>query len=450
MSSGGQARSVWRRVLLHALAVAFQAGSGQRHASRKPLARTGTHPGSAPGGVPGADTPATRPLRILLIRPDHLGDLLLATPAFGLLRAALPEARLTALIGPWARPVLDGRAEVDAVQTCAFPGFTREPARSPLAPYWQLLVEALRLRRQRYDAALVLRVDHWWGAALAAAADIPLRLGYGVPESRPFLTHALPPDFAQHSVVENWRVAAALLGLQDHPLPTTTPPPVYAANSPAGRAAADALLAAHGIPPDAQLVALQPGTGADVKRWPAVHWATVADAVARRLDARVVVTGSESERALVAAVVGAMREPAVAAAGVLDWDGLAGLFARCALVLGVDSGPLHLAAALDVPSVAIFGPTAPARFGPWADPRRHRVVREQLPCSPCGNLIAPPCGARTDPPCMQAVSPERVIAAALEATAASPTGGPPGTMGLVVTEREPSAASPRPSVGGPA
>src|SRR4051812_45296483 len=63
--------------------------------------------------------------RVLVIRPDHLGDLLLATPALGLLRAALPDAEITALVGPWARPVLDGRGEVDVVRECAFPGFTR-------------------------------------------------------------------------------------------------------------------------------------------------------------------------------------------------------------------------------------------------------------------------------------------------------------------------------------
>jgi heptosyltransferase-2/heptosyltransferase-3 len=357
-----------------------------------------------------------RGLRILVIRPDHLGDLLLATPALGLLRAALPDARITALVGPWGRPALAGRSEVDALDTCAFPGFTREPAGGLLAPYRLLLAEAGRLRRARYDAALVLRVDHWWGAALAAYAGIPLRLGYGVPESRDFLTHALPADVTQHSVEENWRVVAALLGLLGHPLPGASAGHVVAAASPAGQAMAARFLAERGVAPAARLVAIHPGTGADVKLWPAASWSMVADELARRLDARIVVTGSAAEGELVAAVIGGMAGDGLDAAGALDWDGLAGLFARCALVLGVDSGPLHLAAALGVRTVHVFGPTAPARFGPRGG-GAHRIVRVELPCSPCGNLIAPPCGARAEPACMQAVSPVAVLDAALAAVA---------------------------------
>jgi heptosyltransferase-2/heptosyltransferase-3 len=352
---------------------------------------------------------------VLVVRPDHLGDLLMTTPALGLLRAALPEAEITALVGPWARPVLAGRTEVDRVETCAFPGFTRRAPGLPLAPYARLVWEGLRLRRARYDAALVLRVDHWWGAALVACAGIPLRLGYAVPESRAFLTHALPADFAQHSVRESWRVVGALLDLLGRPMPEGAPPAVRATASPAGCAAAVAFLAERGVALDQPLVAIHPGTGADVKRWPAARWAEVADALVAERGARVVVTGSAEERDVVGAVVAAMERPAVAAAGSLDWDALGGLLARCALVLGVDSGPLHLAAALGVPTTHVFGPTDPRRFGPWGAAPLHRVIRVPLACSPCGNLIAPPCGEHAEPACMRGVAPAAVLKAATEA-----------------------------------
>jgi ADP-heptose:LPS heptosyltransferase len=433
----GVARAVWRRVLLKALALPV--GLARHTAPR----RAAWWPAAA--ALPAASRAEARAarggrgLRIVVIRPDHLGDLLLATPALGLLRAALPDATITALVGPWARPALAGRPELDALHTCAFPGFTREPAGGPLAPYRQLAVEARRLRRGRYDVALVPRVDHWWGAALAAYAGIPLRLGYGVPASRAFLTHALPPDFAQHSVEESWRIVAALLGLLGRPLPSARPGPVVATASPAGQASAAHCLSDHGVVPGARLVAIHPGTGADVKLWPAAHWSAVSDALAQRLDARIVVTGSAAERELVAAVVGGMRGPApddaINAAGALDWDGLAGLFARCALVLGVDSGPLHLAAALGVPTVHVFGPTAPARFGPRGR-GAHHVVRVPLPCSPCGNLIAPPCGARVEPPCMRAVMPEMVIDAALAAFAAAAEALPSQGAAAPVSQRQ--------------
>jgi lipopolysaccharide heptosyltransferase II len=393
IGGGAAARLRWRRRLLGALARPF---------------------GGSPARPP--RWPTERPPRVLVIRPDHLGDLLLATPALGLLRTALPEAEITALVGPWARPVLDGRTEVDAVETCAFPGFTRRPPRSPLGPYVRLFATALRLRRRQYDAALVLRVDHWWGAALAAYAGVPLRLGYAVPESAPFLTHTLPADLTQHSVRENWRVAEALLALLGRPLPDGAPR-VRAAPSPAGRAAAAAWLAARGVPRDAPLIAVQPGSGVALKQWPPARWGAVVDALAEPLQARLVVTGTAAEAALADALVAALERPALNAVGAFDWAGLAGLFARCALVLGVDSGALHLAAALGVPSVHLYGPTDPARFGPWGRPSRHQIVRVALDCSPCGNLIAPPCGATVEPACMRALLPAMVIRAGLAAVA---------------------------------
>jgi ADP-heptose:LPS heptosyltransferase len=97
--------------------------------------------------------------RILVIRPDHLGDVLLSRPALGLIRRSLPRADLTVLAGPWSVPSLQG---IDArIAIFPFPGFTRALRGSFLAPYQCLLALAVRLRRERLDAVLLLRPDHW-------------------------------------------------------------------------------------------------------------------------------------------------------------------------------------------------------------------------------------------------------------------------------------------------
>ncbi len=88
---------------------------------------------------------------------------------------------------------------------------------------------------------------------------------------------------------------------------------------------------------------------------------------------------------------------------------LAALFRRCSLVVGVDNGPLHLAVAVETPTVHLFGPTDPAVFGPWGDPARHRVVSSSWPGSPCGRLDLQPAGGMP-PECMRAIAPERVAA----------------------------------------
>src|SRR5690349_11484268 len=153
--------------------------------------------------------PLTRPPpasigSVLYLKPDHLGDLLLATPALAELRARLPGSKITALVGPWSAVVLRRNPDVDAVLTCPFPGFERaqkDDGRSTVdggyvrailnrlssivcrlvslaRPYLLLLRYAALLRAARYDLAIVGRDDHWWGAALALLAGVPLRVGF--------------------------------------------------------------------------------------------------------------------------------------------------------------------------------------------------------------------------------------------------------------------------------
>jgi hypothetical protein len=156
--------------------------------------------------------PSRRPERprVLLIRPDHLGDTLLTTPAVELLRKALPDARLTMLVGPWSEEMARRDPLLDEVLVLPFPGFTRAPKGSYLAPYRLLRQAASELRRGSYDAALVLRFDHWWGAWLAALAGIPTRVGYGVRECVPFLTDAQPPPDRLHWTAQSLALVDAL------------------------------------------------------------------------------------------------------------------------------------------------------------------------------------------------------------------------------------------------
>jgi heptosyltransferase-2/heptosyltransferase-3 len=106
-----------------------------------------------------------------------------------------------------------------------------------------------------------------------------------------------------------------------------------------------------------------------------------------------------------------MPEAPLALAGRTSVGQLAALLRRADLVLGVDSGPLHLAAAQGAPTIHLYGPGDAGRFGPWGDPHRHVVVREELWCSPCGVFSACPRGLEL-PECMDRIAVARVIAAA--------------------------------------
>ena len=353
---------------------------------------------------PNRELPVPDP-RLLLIRPDHLGDVLLAAPAGLALRAALPRARIDWLLGPWAADIIDRAPHADAVMTCEFPGFTRRPKRSPWEPYVELRRLARRLRERRYDLALILRPDHWWGAMLATAAGIPHRLGYGVAECRPFLTRTLPVDERADSVDRGLALARLTAELVGRSLQIEEAEPRFTIES-AERAWARELIESAG-PVERPLVAIHPGSGAAVKNWLPERWRAVGAAV-QRTGAGIVLTGSGAEAPLLDEIATGLERPPVLA-GRTSLGQLAALFERCQVVLGVDSGPLHLAAAVGTPTVRVYGPTDVAVFGPRGDPSVQRAVRASLPCQPCGNIANPPCGAVSTPACLRVVLSEMVI-----------------------------------------
>ena len=120
--------------------------------------------------------PSAQP-RILIIRPDHLGDLVLATPVLNALKEHAPDAHITMLVGPWSREVVARHPAIDSILTCPFPGFQRA-AQHPLTPYILLFEMARQLRIGQYDLAINLRPDFLWGAALIYLAGITRRVGY--------------------------------------------------------------------------------------------------------------------------------------------------------------------------------------------------------------------------------------------------------------------------------
>jgi lipopolysaccharide heptosyltransferase II len=349
---------------------------------------------------------AAAPRSILLIRPDHLGDMLFLTPALYALRRALPEARITLLAGPWGAEAVRHNPDLDAVETCAFPGFERRPKESSLAPYRLLATTARRLRAGGYDTAAVLRFDHWWGAWLAAAADIPRRIGYDLPEVRPFLTEALPYRPGRHEVMQNATLLAALAPGIDG-----APGPMQYSIAAADQAWAADWLAARGIGPEQRLIAIHPGAGAAVKQWPIAAWAEVAARLSERAGVRIVLTGGPSERELTATLASALARPPFDAAGATTLGQLAALYTRCALVLGSDSGPLHLAVAVAAPTLHLYGPVPPAKFGPWGDPVRHVVLAANWSCAPCDRLDWP-AESLSQHACMRSITPDDVIHAA--------------------------------------
>ncbi len=350
--------------------------------------------------------------RILVIKPDHLGDLLLATPALHALRSALPTAHIVGLVGPWAAQIWRGSADLDALLELPFPGFERTLRRrgivARLRPYATLLRYALLLRPMRFDAALLLRDDHWWGAWLARLAGISVRVGHAHPRVALLLTHTLPYNPREHVTRQNLALINALTGSTLDP-----PPPLRYTPPPVDRAWAEQWVSTH-VPPDNQLAVIHPGTGGPTKHWLPERWATVADTLAARPGWHVLLTGGPGEADLVNTIAGAMHNPVQMLVGQTSAGQLTALLAHAAIVLGVDSGPLHLAVSQGVPTVHLYGPSDHLRFGPWGDPARQIVLRAGVACSPCGVFGACPLGY-AQPICMEQITVNTVQDAILDA-----------------------------------
>ncbi|NLE75811.1 MAG: glycosyltransferase family 9 protein, partial [Chloroflexi bacterium] len=261
------------------------------------------------------------------------------------------------------------------------------------------------LRRLAFDAAVILRFDHWWGAWLARLAGIPRVVGYDLPTTRPFLTQAVPYQPGRHEALQNLGLLQALLGRQAAELSPGAAPMEFAFPAAAAQAVAGRL-------GPAPYLCLHPGAGAAVKLWPADRWAQAADALSGEVG-RVVLTGGPDELALAWQVAAHMRSEPLVLAGQTSLDELAAIFAQARLALGSDSGPLKLAQAVGAPTVQLYGPVDADAFGPWGDPAAWRVVRSPLPCVPCHRLDYAPDELPAHR-CMEAIPVEAVVAAARE------------------------------------
>ncbi len=319
-------------------------------------------------------------MKILVIRLSALGDLIHTLPAVNALKDRWPEAGITWAVEAAAAPLLDGHpalAQVHVSHRKDWLKAVRSGDRRASANALREMTSFIRtLRSTRYD--LVIDFQHLLkSGVLAGLARGQVKAGFGpgldhAEGSYWFLNHHVPAVSMEiHALTRNLILADAL-GAPTNRVRYRLP--VTAAHR---RRAARLLAPAMGRP----LVAIHPAARWTTKRWPEDRFAALAAALVDRYDAAVAFTGSGADRASVDRSVRRMRHPAVNLAGRTGLLELAAVFERARGVIATDTGPMHLAAAMDTPVVALFGPTAPWRTGPFGP--GHRVVRAGLPCGPC-------------------------------------------------------------------
>ncbi|MCY3554955.1 MAG: lipopolysaccharide heptosyltransferase II [Gemmatimonadetes bacterium] len=316
------------------------------------------------------------PRRILVIKLRATGDVVLATPVIENLKRRFPRARLSFLTEEASADVLRWNPQLDELIVLPL----RRWGSLGIRGSWREQVRFYRnLRHKRFDLAIDL-FGNPRSALLTLLTGAPERVGYAFRvRRRAYTTVVMPPDRPQHEVLFHMQALEAL-----H-IPVTTDRPSVAIPGTA-EVKAERWLREH--TPDARaLIGLNPGGGWAIKRWPPESFGRLADALIDEYGVDVLILRGPGEEELVARMTGAMGNRPL----VLPETTLAELGAflkRCGLLVSNDSAPMHMAAALNVPTVGIFGPTDPRAQGPWGD--GHGVVRkESVDCLGCNRTRCP-------------------------------------------------------------
>ena len=318
--------------------------------------------------------------RALVIQLRHHGDVLLSSPVFTVLKHHVPGIEVDALVYAETREMLEGHPAIDQVHVVERIWKERSPL-SRFAAEWRLY---RTLRARTYDLVVHL-TDHPRGAWLARSLGARYAVAPNVARKarawKRSFTHLalLPPHGGRHRVELNLDVLRRI-GIQpgEKERDLVLLP---------GRAAEDeigTLLSAHGLAAK-RFVHFHPGSRWQFKCWPPERAAALVDALETRGD-RVVLTAApdEQELALVAAIRRHATAPFTDLAGKLTLKQLAALTASARIFIGVDSAPMHIAAAVRTPVVVLFGPSSEIEWGPWQVPNRI-VASAEHACRPCGN-----------------------------------------------------------------
>jgi ADP-heptose:LPS heptosyltransferase len=356
---------------------------------------------------------------VLVLRLERIGDLMMSLPALHALRTSLPHADIDLVVGSWNAPLARLIPGIARIETLDVPWLRRGVPGPGLV---ELLCRATAWRKRCYDLALNLEGDIR-SNLLLARSGARWCVGFGMAGGGPLLDLVVPFDAASHTAINGVRLANAAL---DRVVAADT------CQAHAGRTAASALpLLQLEIPADAReraaallaparrqagsnrLVGIQTGAGRAIKAWPLDRTAVVAVRLARDEQVGIVLTGGSDDRDAAATISASLRgiAPVVDLTGRLDLVGLAAVLSHLALLITPDTGPMHIAGVLGTPVVGIFGPSSPDRWGPLG--RRCRIVRIDLPCSPCNRIRRPParCIGHT-PDCLAGVHEDQVLAAA--------------------------------------
>jgi heptosyltransferase-2 len=325
--------------------------------------------------------------RILAVRLDRLGDLVLTLPALDDLAVAYPNAHRVVMVPPAHAPLLRGRTTLHRVVVAEHDG--------------DVSALALKIAAVEPDLAIDFSpIDDLRAARAMALARVPARVGLAGGGREVYFTKTTSPGHRSRPLTElNGLVVGAVGGTP------STDAPFIEIDRDSG-IEAEGLLRQLGAPSGWPRIAIHPGGHYPSQRWPVERFADVAVALAARHSGKVVILGGPGDDEMVRALHRFGAEHSVMVPPV-DVASLASVLSRCDILIANNSGPLHLAGAIGMPTVSVMGPTDPVRFWPMGV-EQTVLRRRELACSPCARGR---CGPHD---CLQGITVSEVLDAAQE------------------------------------
>jgi heptosyltransferase-2 len=371
------------------------------------------------------------PARILVVQPSWVGDAVMAVPTLRALRQRYPNAEISYLMRRYVKPLYAGMPYADRLITYRT---GRTKAKAGKGRFFEL---AARLRTAKFDMAVLLP-NSFKAALICRMAKIKRVVGYDR-DGRGFLLsdRLLAPKengkFVPSPIIKYYLGLANYLGASARDLKMelfVTPSERRDAEAVLQRSGLTANIDRPGSQGQPPLIILNPGANyGAAKLWKAEYFAALADRFIDELNATVLISAAPKERKIVEQIQRLMKRQAIdLSTQGLDLGSLKEIVRRCDLMVTNDTGPRHIAAALDIPVVTVFGPTHPQ----WTEIYypKERQVAVKVFCGPCQKKVCP-----LDHRCMTRVTPGMVYAtsvpliAATPATTAPAAAAPPPTLG---------------------
>lgn len=332
-------------------------------------------------------------MNILIVKLSAIGDVIHTLPSLTALRKLYPDAHITWVVEEAAADIIKNHPHVDSVLISRRKNWIKYLRKGEFSrPLREMRAFLRELRQRPYDLVIDFH-GLLKSAIIVLLSGGKRKLGYDSLQelSGLFYNEKIPEDMNKHAV-DRYLDFPHYLGA-----PVDKPDFILPADSSA-QVLVQSLLEKNYLA-DKKFIAVNPVAYWETKLWDNEKFARLADLIKTKLDIEVVFTGSE--RKPMEEIISRMSTKAVNLSGETSLPALAYLYREALMVITTDSGPMHLAAAVKTPVVALFGPTDPQRTGPYG--QGHTIVRTDLPCSPC---FLKKCSTKE---CMQSILPEQVL-----------------------------------------